>query len=284
MLDANLTLAQSGGPPLTQYMQLLVVLLVLLFSFLGWVFRKLKERREKAESEALRRRAREEALRTGRLETSTRAGTPAVPMSQSVPSTLQPSIEDDAKRRLAELAARRRRELAEMMKQGGGSAGGAGSGGGSTMSSPPPVVPTSPAPARTAPPVAPRNSGQRTPTRPPSIEQQQRAQRERAAREKAARDAAARERAEQQERQRQAREEALERAEREQAQRDADEVPHLRRGTRTPAEPAAVARMSAAAAKAGGGVTAGADWRKAIVMAELLNRPLALREPDERTE
>lgn len=292
-------LAQSGGPQWQSYIQLLVVALFLLSSVFGWLFKRMKEQREKREAEALRRRLQEETLRTGRPMSASMSAQP----SASPSSTLQPSIEDEAKRKLAELAARRRRELAEMMKQsgGGGASGGAG---GRTGSPAAPVGPVStpgsswtarPAntasspTSRTAPPTAqPMNRPKQADrlgkaVRPQSIEQQQRTQRERVANDKADRDAAVRQGAKQQELARRQKEEARERAERERERREADDVPHMRRDAVDPsqADSPAMARM-AAAAKAAGGISAGSDWRRAIVMAELLNRPLALREPDER--
>ncbi|MBY0311627.1 MAG: hypothetical protein K2W85_06130 [Phycisphaerales bacterium] len=287
-------LAQAGGPQLQQYIHLFVVVLIMLSSVFGWLFKRMKEQREKREADALRRRLQEETLRTGRPMSASMSAPPTASPS----STLQPSIEDEAKRKLAELAARRRRELAEMMKQSGGGGGGAGSGAGtpaapagtpgSSWSARPANTASAPT-SRTAPPTAqPMNRPKPADRlgkalRPQSIEQQQRTQRERVANDKADRDAAVRQGAKQQELARRQKEEARERAERERERREADEVPHMRRDAVDPsqAETPAMARM-AAAAKAAAGISAGSDWRRAIVMAELLNRPLAMREPDER--
>lgn len=286
MAHATFILGQSGGGlPIAQFLKLGVFALILLFSFIGWATKKAKEKRQQREAEMNRRRAQDEGLRTGRIPPmSANMGTPSGSTPARVPSTLQPSIEDEAKRRLAELAARRRRELAEMMKNSGG---GSASQTASTPSRTPPPTARPPM-SRTAPPQEqPINRPQQSPRapqqkRPASIEQQQRAQRDRVLNEKAARDNALRKKAEREELARQQRESALARAEREREQREADEVPHMRHDAAAQPVPSpAMARMNAAAANAGGSNALGADWRKAIVMAELLNRPLALRHEDE---
>ncbi|HYE02783.1 MAG TPA: hypothetical protein VD963_06075 [Phycisphaerales bacterium] len=85
-----------------QYSQLVVVILLMSVSLIGWIIRKLGEQAERKRLAAERLRRTEEMLRTGRVaDARTPGAQPETPVRQS--------MEELARRRQAELAARRER-------------------------------------------------------------------------------------------------------------------------------------------------------------------------------
>ncbi len=96
-----------------------------LFVLLGGVVRKINEKKAQRAAEKAREKRRDEMLRTGRDESGAFVDVSRVPAEALPAAVAAPASEDEAKRRLRELAERRRRELAEMMKraaQGGAAA------------------------------------------------------------------------------------------------------------------------------------------------------------------
>ena len=262
-------LAQSGGPQWTNYIQIIVIVLAVRASAVGALLKKLAEQRAVRNQKLARERERETMLRTGRVdeqreqrEAEFAAQTSAPPLPNIVP-------EDEARRRLQELAQRRRAELAEMERR--------------ARSSDAPTRPMAQAERRSPKPPPPTRPAAPT----PQSEQDVRRARAEAAKDKAARDKAARKAAAAAERQREQERRRREQAEREQARREADEVPHLSHERTIDAT--AISNLSARGgmgqrgrAGAGMGVAMTAEeWRKAFITAELLKPPLALRE-DER--
>lgn len=270
---------QGGGLPWPAIFKIAIFVLFILFSVLGSVMKKYAEDKKKKEIERKRLRQQDELMRTGRIEAPEKL--PGTQLSTSpTPPIMQPTMGgmspgDEAKRRLQELAERRRRELAEMARQQGASRpASAGS------PQPPMAPPTRQAqPPQRQQPQQPQRSTVHS--RQATPEQQIRQKREAAAREKAARDSALRKKAEEQEARRERELAARERAEREAQRREADEVPHLGHAAAAPGQAvaSAVSRLDASPRPTPGSP---ADWRKAIIMAELLNRPIALRDADEK--
>lgn len=282
------TLAQSGGPQWTNYIQIIVIVLAVSASAIGALLKKLAEQRAVRNQKLARERERETMLRTGRVdeqreqrEAEFSAQTSAPPLPNIVP-------EDEARRRLQELAQRRRAELAEMARRAQ-SGGGAGA---------PPTAPTppivQPGMRRSAPPPVQTKSEHRSspplPTRPGMLTQQSeqdiRRARAQAGKDKAARDKAARKAAAQADRQRELERRQRAEREREEERRAADEVPHLARERSieqtqiSGSAPRGTAAARATALRIGTPTTP-EEWRRAIILMELLNPPLALRE-DER--
>ncbi|MFI4883395.1 MAG: hypothetical protein ACIAQU_12510 [Phycisphaerales bacterium JB064] len=83
---------------------IIIVALSFGVSGLGWLLQKLKEAHEKKQADELRKRARMEALRTGRFE-----GQPSAPGGQ----TPAPAQAETPRQRLEELAKRRQQEQAQ---------------------------------------------------------------------------------------------------------------------------------------------------------------------------
>ena len=88
-----------------------------LFALLGGVFKKINEKNAQRAAEQARERRRDEMLRTGRDESGAFVDVSRVPAEALPVAVAAATSEDEAKRRLRELAERRRRELAEMMKR-----------------------------------------------------------------------------------------------------------------------------------------------------------------------
>ena len=138
-LDMFAGLAQSGGG-FSQYQGLIRVAIFAIFiAFTGisWVFKKLNQQAQIRRAKEARERQQAEALRTGRAAS---VGPSAAPGS-STPAFGGTSPESDAKRRLQELALRRRAELERLARQQAGAG---------TPASVPPPVPT-PRPAAAPP-------------------------------------------------------------------------------------------------------------------------------------
>lgn len=122
-------LAQSGGGPTTQQLiQLLVVILIFGGSAIRWVITNLAEKAKEKRKKDLLQQRELEAIRTGRPAPSplSDSGSPGEivspePVSASkvstAPSAGQPNSDDEAKRRLQQLADRRRAELERMAKR-----------------------------------------------------------------------------------------------------------------------------------------------------------------------
>lgn len=106
-----------------------------LFVLLGGVFKKINEKNAQRAAEKARERRRDEMLRTGRDESGAFVDVSRVPAEALPAPVAAPSSDNEAKRRLQELAERRRRELAGMMKraaQAGSVSGGGASRAGTT--------------------------------------------------------------------------------------------------------------------------------------------------------
>jgi hypothetical protein len=272
-------------------------------SVLGTIIKKANEAKQKRNADLARRRREDDALRTGRpvVDNSDtgefptiRETTPAGAPSQAA----RQSNAEDARKKLQELAERRRRELAEMMRRAQQGQAGA------------PASASRPsAPAMGAPPSAPLPRPQQPAARPIRTQpiqtpqakarpiQTQTIQTQAAQRRGAGQDVDARRR-----READANRQASIGA---QARQDATEAEEARReaiglaARRTaesktesayaiPAERAVGAgatgmNVGAALAKvgAGGKGASAAEWRKAIVLSELLHRPVGMREDGE---
>lgn len=132
-------LAQSGGGgwggvfnPAT--LKIAFYVIFGLFVLLGGVFKKISEKNAQRAAEKARERRRDEMLRTGRDESGAFVDVSRVPAQALAPAVTAASDATDeaARERLKALAERRRRELAEMMKraaQAGSVSGGVGGGG-----------------------------------------------------------------------------------------------------------------------------------------------------------
>lgn len=247
-----------------QYIKLIIILLFVGFSVASFLYRKFKEQQQQqqAKLDALRRR--EQMLRTGRVEQDESFPQPG---SIEPPPQQQPRPEtphDEARRRLQELAAQRRRELEAMTRRAAG-------GPPTQAPSPPPVsrpFPARPIATRTTPPrspVPPRQTGN-----PNNAAEQARRQAQKAAKAEEARNRA--------ERERQARDE---RARATQAlAADSASQPSAEPSPSSLSSPTGAIRILAA------GVPVGSrrpeDWRRAIVMMELLAPPAGLRDDQAR--
>ena len=263
-------LAQSGGSiPWNSpgFWKAAAIFIAILFSLLGTVFRKIQEKNAKKAAEVAKLRRQDDILRTGRDESGT-----FVDLSRPSPAAIPQPV--DPRQKLQELAERRRLELAQMMeraKQSGSPA---------------------PRPARQAPP---RNLlpvvGERTPAQMPASptlggrgpsERDVRRQREQQANKKAANAAAAAAKRKAQEPMRSPVPEQTPATSRPTSADTAYDLPKDRQPpTVTVSQKATASKVGAALARVAGGTSA-SEWRKAIVLSELLNRPVSLRRPDER--
>lgn len=199
-------LAQGGGRtglPWQQILSILFGLLVFVGPLIQSILKAAKERRQQQQVELDRRRQQDEYLRTGRMPPS---NSPDAPSRQAIQQTAPfPSSDDEAKRRLAEIARRRREELEKLARATGpaGTAPASAQVGSPTASSPPtrtpgPVVIQSPSRPASAPrPAAPVVAVPRpASTREQLVRQQQ--QRQQQENERRKREAEQRRRAEQQ--------------------------------------------------------------------------------------
>lgn len=264
-------------PRNVNWVQLVVILIFVLMTVISWSYRKFKEHQANQARKTAAARRREQLLRTGRVDDE-----PELP-TRTVIATAQPAgspnVHDDARRKLQELAAKRRRELEEIARR---------SSGGSTIApapasgqrpgfpaarprpaSAPPTPSFSPPPQRTKPASRPQPTPKPRPARSPSPAEAARRDAESAARAAAARERAMRQRAAEAS-------EQADRARRAQAAADADQS----------AIAAAAASRSVAQGlrptplgAAGGGLD---QWRRAIVLMEVLGPPAADREPGQR--
>jgi hypothetical protein len=277
---------------LGNYIQLLVLLLVFAASAIGWVWRKYQEQREIQRIERDRERRRMEGYRTGKFDTDVAPTTFGVDTQQPKPTMQAPGsptipaggtaapTAEDVKRRLAELAERRRAELEALRKRGQSGA-------------PAPAAPAAPAPTRVpvqpaqqpVQPVAqprPQPRQQPQPVAPSRPAQQRRTLSPQQAEAERRKRAAAQARAEDEERRRREQErsdqeahEAREAAFRRVAQAGETEA--------VPAKPA-VATVGGALAGLGPVDSAeqAAQWRRAILMMEVLSPPVSAREDGAR--
>ncbi len=94
---------------------LLIFLLPVLVSGLNWLSRKLKEQAELKRLQQERERLRLEALRTGRFDEA--AALAARPTPQAAAAAAAEAAEQQRREQLAELAARRQRQLEELRRQ-----------------------------------------------------------------------------------------------------------------------------------------------------------------------
>lgn len=93
--------------------QLIIFLLAFGLPALGAVWKKLEEQREKHRIEQLRQQARQEQLRTGRMDAK-----PQVSVAQPTASAPPPAAADAVrKQRIAQIAARRRAQLEEFRRR-----------------------------------------------------------------------------------------------------------------------------------------------------------------------
>lgn len=100
--------------------KIIIIVLFLLFSSIAWITRKLQERAaiKRARDEAMRRRL--EELRTGRVQEPTPDASVFVPAGAGSPG---PMSHQEATRRLQELAERRRLQLEELRRRAAGQRG-----------------------------------------------------------------------------------------------------------------------------------------------------------------
>ena len=254
-----------------QWTQLIIILLFVGFSVLSWAFRQLREYQQKQAARQAAERRRMEVLRTGRADqppagefASTRPA-PAIPPQ----APLDPHAE--APRRLQEPAQRRRAELEAMARRAAG-----GSGGGAPKAGP-----------RTATPVPVQRTPQARGERPGTNVEQQRRAAEQARRraeklEKQDRIEAKRkaEQAKVVERQRaeaDARQTAAEQQTAASAAADALGTGETGRAGR----PALAAAIGAARLGPGATPATAEQWRRAIVLMNVLGPPAALRSDDQ---
>lgn len=272
-----------------QWVHLIIILIVASMSVIGWIVRRVREYQIQQQARMEQQRRREHALRTGRTELDDaeslapqviamqRSGTAAPPRGSE-------SIHDEARRRLQELAQKRRAELEAMARRAAGQAE-------SPPTSPrPPTAaqrPAAPRPAtRPVRPAAPGPGGAFPAPigRAESDAAEARRRAEKKARAEAARRQALAEQAEERRAATEARaaQEARSRAESAGAAAPTVALEAEAGGPRRPpagagAGPAlpALGRLSAGI----GGAGAMDQWRRAIVMLEVLGPPPGLREP-----
>ena len=269
------TLGQGGGGGITMQQVIQIAVFALIFggSALSWLFRKLAEKSKQRDQTMQQQRQTEETLRTGRFENGrAQAATQAAPL---------PTSTDEARRRLQEIATKRRAQLERAAR-----------GEPSPASAPAPAAPPSrspvPPPARARPlKPAKRDPSRSEQSRPPTKPQPQ-AQRE--AMPELQRNLP-RERT-------QAQDNAGRAAERQHQAQRAEAKRQLIEGQEPSARERAVAAAglqpvmgqpdpaAAPIAELRGllGETLSGDgnqWRRAVVMAELLKRPLCERNFDE---
>lgn len=269
-----------------------------LISVLGTVIKKANEQRLKRQAEQDRRRREEDALRTGRpaVEDAQTTEIEALGGKRSTSQSARQATAEDARRKLQELAERRRSELAQVMRraQQGGRAGSPAPP--SPRPTPPTIVPPPAQIPRQRPQPQPQQKQRPQPAphrRPPATQQlgpqgsdlDARRRREAQSNREASNRAAARERAGDAET---ARLDAIERVARgalsaEQAIESAYSIPGAGRGN-APGPGAASSSVATALARVGTGTqtTSASEWRKAIVLSELLHRPVGMRQDGER--
>lgn len=254
-----------------QWVHLIIIVIVASMSVIGWAVRRLKEYQAQQQMKVDQQRRREHALRTGRAEPddpgSLAAGGPIA--AGFPPSAGGGSIHDEARRRLQELAQKRKAELEAMARR--------------AAAGQRPAAPArqKQAPARPAgaprPSPAPAGAGGRLSESTVAD-----------ARRRAAMEA----RSEQQHRQAaaedaEARAEAKARAARQAKQREeasAEEKTAIGSlaAIETPARRAGLAGLGAiGAGRSATGVPSVEQWRRAIVMMEVLGPPPGLRGPGE---
>ena len=269
-------LAQSGGSiPWNSpgFWKAAAILVAVLFSLLGAVMRKVQEKKVKRDAELATLRRRDDILRTGRDETGA-----YVNLSRPLPAE-QPE-QNDPRQQLRELAERTRVnpvQLLERVKRVG--PGPQRLGRQAPIRNAPPVIATSPPSGGRA--MAQMPGAPTLGTRGPT-ERDVRRQREQQANKKAATAAAAAAKRKSQEPVRQAMPEQQPRRAGSAPDNIAYDIPKDHQApVITVSQQATASKVGAALARIGGGTTA-SEWRKAIVLSELLGRPVSLRQPDER--
>ncbi len=274
-----------------QIIQLIIIALVAGSSTLGWVFRKLKEHADKRAREQAGERRKLESLRTGRemseesASMGSMSGPSPIQISQQSSQQTNPQASEIAERRKRQLEELRKRQLARTQRNDEG-------GGGSVIL--PPQQTTSRSAPRPMPTSIPGSTGTTVPTQQQSRGGRQQRQRDRGGQRGPAPTAPPQQQQRPQNRQQQ-------RAP--QPQRDIpqrSDVPNraaaLQRGEEgaqhmgaglNPANASiesVMAEMDARRgqrnAALGGQPITPEDWRRAIVMNEILSTPMSLREPE----
>lgn len=255
-----------------QWTQLIIILLFVGFSVLSWAFRQLREYQQKQAARQAAERRRLEMLRTGRGEA--RADEQRVEARPLEAPPRAPDVHDDARRRLQELAQRRRAELEAMARRAAG-----GSGGGAPKAGPRPATPV---PVQRTP----QARGERPGT---NVEQQRRAA------EQARRRAEKLEKQDRIEAKRKAEQAKV--VERQRAEADARQAAAEQQTAASAAadalgtgesgrsgRPALATAIGAARLGPGATPATAEQWRRAIVLMNVLGPPAALRpdDPDRR--
>lgn len=256
--------------------KVIIFLVLLALSALSWAFKKMAEQKQIKRAREMRERQSEQMLRTGRTEDGI-----AVPTATALPTPAAPNPvagHADARRRLQELAERRQRQLEELRKKQG-NAGPTVTSAGSpvpTIERPPPSrttdmrpgsQPTLPAPSRQAPQPQQKKAQ-------PKPQQAKRAVKPQTRQEVRDANQPARDRAGRTPEQ--AARQAL-------ADRAESEATHPAQGNSSDAAAAAQRkgaeslRGALSGAKRGGGMNA-SDWRRVMMMREILDKPMSDRE------
>lgn len=293
-------LGQGGGGGFNWGSLIQLALVVLIFGggAISAGIKKAAERRAQKQVERERQRQREEMLRTGRMEGPNSAVPPLATSSQFPTETSTPTSREqvlaEAQQRLRELAQRRKQEMSQKGK------------GGSARTVPPTTnrggtqpVPMQPMPTRPVPTQAEARSTQSRDQRTVIIEkaggidprvaeaqrQQAMARKQAEARKRAAKDAQRQLQQEEAERRELAAEKAARarRQQQEAAKERAEKAADIASGAVAAPSSTTEGRGAEVLARvqriASQGTTPGqaADWRKAIILAEVLNKPMSMR-------
>ncbi|MGE3110006.1 MAG: hypothetical protein AB7G11_06200 [Phycisphaerales bacterium] len=240
--------------------KLLVIFAAVSVSVISWIAKTLQEQKKIKDAREAARRRQEQLLRTGRDDASTIATStaptgadapPPTPLT-TTPTFSAPSSHADARRRLQELAERRKQQLDELRRRQAGS--------------PPatPMQPPSPVAVEQRPPTRPATPTARpVPARPAAPQPSARPKQPKTSK-------------------RQGREpqQAEARARREQSERAAAHTVRDAQATPDSYEPQPRPRPAAAIALAGAraGSLSPGDWRRAILLREILDRPMSERD------
>ncbi len=250
-----------------------------LFSLLGGVIKKINERNAKKAAEKALERRRDEMLRTGRDESGALVNVSKVSVMEA--SLQTPDTSDaDARRKLLELAERRRRELAERdraeaVKRSAATGAQRSNPPSAANQSNPPLGRPMAQPGRQQQPYAPQSfASQRN-------EKEARRQQNQQAGKKAA--AAAAKRTPQETARPSAMQQPAPPPPGSTPMHAAYALPSTRTGAASAvAQEATSSKVGAAMLRLGGNSDT-AEWRRAMILSELLGRPVGLRPPDERT-
>lgn len=283
-------------PMNTQWIRLIVIVALLSISVISWAAKKLAEQRQIKQAREARERLAEQVLRTGRTEDGVAVSTVSTSPAAAAPN--QVAGHADARRRLQELAERRQRQLEELRRKQG--QGGQGQSTVTSESSPVPTIERAPASRTTemgpnAQPMAPAKPRQAPPPPPrrvPSKTQQSRpqqgkqapsrqAQPKRAAKPQTRKEALA---ANQPARDRAGRtpEQAALHAIADEAEQTALQPAQLQQldAVNASRRQGSDSIKAALAGARGGGMSAN-EWRRVIMMREILDKPMSMREASE---